>query len=458
MNNTVIRFVLLIIVTAFPAFPAFSREKPEFDFNLDVGIGARTFNEGEEQVTYQNLTLAPAFTIGRFGFGLSLNINFTFTGGDTNDRFVIRRDDWVIDSPDEFLPVYLPKIKFIRWAEKGAPLYVYFGQIENGTLGNGFIMSGYTNTQFLPELPVFGLSFDMDGELYKFPYTGIETFVGNLGIFDVMGGRFYLRPLSFIENSFVRELQLGVTVAGDRLPLYYLPDGDVDGDGAADTAVPVLIIGTDFRLPILSGENFTLSTFGDLVFENLAKGGMLGVGGEIFKMVPYRAEIRFIGTGFIPVYFDETYDLFRADKYLLLSGTEKTPAHIGWFLSTGITLFEDRIIFLVSADGPFGHPVTTTINGIPPEDNFQNYPHLRVSLATSEKLFPIFIEASYDKRLIRTGSDLVSPENAVIGARLGFKLGPAVLSVHYKLRHRFSPSGGDDWETVSGIDSLISFF
>ena len=408
MNNTVFRVVFLFILIFYSAGAVFSqngeekpepegqktadevqtdkssddadngatepKQAPEFDFSLDMGIGARTFNEGGEHVTYQNLTLAPEFTIGQFGFGLSININFTFTGGNSNDRFYVRREDWVINSAAEFLPTYLPKIKYVRWAEKGAPLYLYLGQIENGTLGNGFIMSGYTNTHFLPEIPIFGMTFDMDGKLYKFPYTGIETFIGNLGIFDVMGGRFYIRPLSFIEKTFVKELQLGVTMAGDRKPFHYLPDRDIDGDGTADTPVPVLIIGIDFRLPILTKENITFSTFGDLVFENTAKGGMLGVGGEILRIIPYRADIRFIGKGFIPVYFDQTYDLYRADKYLLVTGNEKTPAFVGWFVSTGINLFDGRISLIASADGPFGRPVTGTINGVPPEENFQNYP------------------------------------------------------------------------------------
>lgn len=489
MNNTATRFVLIFSLICFTVFPVLSqdakditepgeaqdteepapqsgadpdetdeKEAPEVNFDLDLGIGARTFNEGGTQVTYQNLMVAPEISIGKFGFGLYLNINFTFTGGPGNDQFVIRREDWALDSAADFLPTYLPKIKFIRWAEKGEPLYVFFGQIEDGTLGNGFIMANYTNTHFLPEQPIFGLSFDMDGKLYKFPYTGIETFFGNLGVFDVMGGRFYIRPLSFIQKSFVRELQLGVTVAGDRLPFYHIPNQDIDGDGIADTAAPVLIIGTDYRLPIITKENFSLVNYGDLVFEGTAKGGMLGLGGTIINMIPYRADIRFIGKGFIPVYFDSTYDLYRGDKYLLLNGTEQNPAYVGWLLSTGVNLFENRISFLVTADGPFGIPVSETINGVPPSENYQNYPHLRVTLATSDKLFPIYLEASYDKQLIRSWSDLVSPANATVNASLNFKIGPAVLSVDYKLRHTFSADGEDDWETVSGIESLISFF
>src|SRR6056297_42185 len=43
---------------------------PEAGFNMPNEIGAETFNEDGEQVTYQRLGLNPEFTFGKVGVGL----------------------------------------------------------------------------------------------------------------------------------------------------------------------------------------------------------------------------------------------------------------------------------------------------------------------------------------------------------------------------------------------------
>ena len=427
------------------------KEGPEVDFDLQIGIGSRTFNEeGGEKVTYQSFTLTPELTIGKFGLGLNLTMNFRFTGGPNNDQFEIRREDWVPDSASDFLPTYLPKFKYIRWAQKGEPLYARLGEIENGLLGNGYIMSGYTNTLFLPELPIFGLSFDLDGQLFNFPYVGIENFVGNLGAFDVLGSRIYVRPFAWTDPAILKGLQIGVTGAADRRPFYHVPNTDSTGT--------VTMIGTDIMVPLLTKEMFTLSTFGDLVFQQNGTGGMVGFGGRIVKIVLYRAEIRFVGKNFIPVYFDATYDLYRHIKYQIYSGAETTPFYVAWYGMTGISVLDDMLSLTVSLDGPFGRRITETVGGVAPENNPQNYPHLRAVFSMSKELFPIFLQASYDKQLIRTFSDLVSPEGSTIQASLNFKMGPAVISLAYRLKSKPDGSGGMNIESSSVIESFISLF
>jgi hypothetical protein len=76
----------------------------------------------------------------------------------------------------------------------------------------------------------------------------------------------------------------------------------------------------------------------------------------------------------------------------------------------------------------------------------------------SKDLFPIFLQASYDKQLIRTFSDLVSPEGSTIQASLNFKMGPAVISLAYRLKSKPDGSGGMNIESSSVIESFISLF
>jgi hypothetical protein len=77
------------------------------------------------------------------------------------------------------------------------------------------------NSLFLPEQRVSGLSLDLDGQLFNFPYLGIETMVGNLAAFDLMGGRIFTRPIYFTGVPIIKELQLGFTAVADLNPFYY---------------------------------------------------------------------------------------------------------------------------------------------------------------------------------------------------------------------------------------------
>ncbi len=425
-------------------------------FGLDLGIGVETFNEEIDGVitpiSWQTVSFAPELIFGKFGIGLDLTLHFRFTGGENSDEFEFRSTDWVPESGRDILPLYLPKFQYVRWGLKGDPIYIKLGSINDARLGNGFIMGGYANTVFLPEKRLFGLSFDLDGELFNFPYVGIETFVANLAAFDVFGTRVYTRPLIWMDVPIIKNLQVGFTVAMDRDPYYHLEDRDFNGDGTPDEG-SVLILGGDFLQPIIQKKLLSLAVFGDIAFEKKHVGGMLGFGGRLVKVIPYRGELRILGKNFIPVYFDATYDLFRPLKYEIFAGRGEIPGYVGWLASTGISLLQDSLSLIFTLDGPFQKPA--------PEDetNFSNYPHLRGVFSVTEGLLPgIFMNASYDKRYLREFNDLIDPEGAVVGAELGFKSGPATIAIVYSLRYNPALEGDTKWEVTSGLQSSLSLF
>ena len=236
---------------------------------------------------------------------------------------------------------------YIRWDEKGAPLYVKLGSIDDGTLGNGFIMGGYANTLFVPDDRHFGLAFDLDGALFKFPYVGLETFVGDLAEFDVIGARLFVRPLIWLGVPIIKDLQVGATFAMDLKP--YLYDDPVDTDGS-----PVAVYGADARLPILSLKILSLAVFADVAtIEGESYGGMVGFGGRLLSFLTYGAQLRVLGPNFIPVYFDATYDLFRSAKYDLVQTGAGTETTMAWYASLGTSFLNDLIVFNVGLDAPF---------------------------------------------------------------------------------------------------------
>ena len=336
------RYVCLLVIAVFALTGvAYAQETGIPDFGFDLGIGVESFDEIDEitgeigPVAYQTLSLNPDFEIGKFGIGLAITIHYTFTGGPENDEFAIREEDWVPDENNSFLDLYLPLFRYVRWGFRGEPLYIKLGSIDDATLGNGFIMGNYDNTLFLPDVRIFGLNFDLDGNLFKFPYVGMQSFVGNLANFDVVGGRIFARPLAWLSIPILQHLVIGYTVAGDTDPFYYARDAE------PDNAEDILIHGADFMLPILSNKIFSLALFGDLVFQRANTGGMVGFGGRLFNFLPYGFQARFLGPNFIPGYFGATYDVYRPMYYDIITSTEELfPAYSGWFGSTGLSFFD----------------------------------------------------------------------------------------------------------------------
>jgi hypothetical protein len=414
------------------------------DFGLSIGVGAATF-DGE---TYSVFNISPDIAFGKFGLGFELIVNYQAEQG-------IREEDWIPSGSDNILDVYLPKFKYIRYGFKGEPLYAKLGSIDDALLGNGFIMNRYDNTLFVPEKRIFGLSFDLDGALFNFPYVGIETVVGNLSRLDVIGVRPFIRPLAFTEIPIISDLQIGGTVAVDRDPGLY----DDDATGSEDL---VIAYGGDARLPLLSKPAISLALFGDIAALQIQGdadrgiGGMVGIGGRLIGFLNYGAQLRILGDDFIPSYFDYAYDLFRLEKYNLLD-KNMIGKYNGWLAHLGFAFLDDAIQFNATLDGDF------VAGGDP--NNYLDWPHLYAEFILAEGIVPnVSLIASFDKRGIGADmehedksffEDVFGAEDSIFAARINYAIGAAVLSFVYQLSYDPATNG---WEKKSGIESAIKVF
>jgi len=441
--------VLAVLALSLPSVISAQEAEGGFDFGLTLGIGADTFyiNDTIGYVTYQKLTVSPDIAFGKFGIGLELTLHYTFTDEAGVDP-IRTEGDWIPDPAldQNYLDVYLPKFMYIRYGFKGDPLYAKLGSIEDGTLGNGFIMNNYDNTLFLPGQRIFGLAFDLDGALFNFPYLGLETFVGNVARFDVIGARLYARPLAGTEIPLLKNLQVGTTFAMDTDPGLHM---DLHPD--LDT---VYLYGADLRQPLLNSRAISLALFSDVaVLGNQSSvGGMVGIGGRLAGVILYGAQIRVLGDNFVPVYFDSTYDLFRVEKHTVATAsTTVVPAYTGWLASLGFSLFADLLVFNASLDGPFRQSGT---------GNSQDWPHFFAQFIVGKGLVPnVSMELSYDKRNLAADEgffqDLFSFADSVIQGRLNYSIGAAVLSLLYDIR--WDPLQGK-FITHSGIETAIELF
>lgn len=441
--------VLLLLGAVLAAGPLAAQEGAQF--GLGLTFGAATFEDPEtgELDSYQALGLQPDISIGKFGLAFDLTVNYRFTGGSDEDEFEIREEDWVPDDDTNFLELYLPKFRYVRWGNKGDELYARFGSFNDATLGNGFIVNNYSNELYLPDRRIFGAQLDVDGRLFDFPYVGIETLAGNVASFDVTAARLYARPFAGLGMPLIPGLQVGGTVAIDRDAFYF-----ADKDPQAEAVVPnsidtVAVYGVDLRLPVLSSDMLTMAVFGDTVFQDDSAGGMVGTSGRIARIFLYGAQVRVLDDGFIPSYFDRTYDRRRVERYAIYKGlaTEEPQGHVGWLAYTGLAVFQDLMEFTVRMSGPIGSPDDV-------------YPELVSQLSVREGVIPGFsglsFDAYYNKFELRDYDDLVDPENALVGARVNVRSGPVVISLIYDLRYDPYPASGDNWIVTSRLESAIA--
>jgi len=439
----------------------FAQEASSAEFGFDLGIGAESFDEpgAEEPVTYQLLSLAPDFAFGKFGIGLDLSFHYRFTGGDGGE-FDFREEDWIPTEEVGFLELYLPRFRYIRWGERGDSLFIKLGSIDDATLGNGFIMGNYDNTLFLPELRIFGMNFDIDGDLFDFPYVGFQSFVGNLAKPDIIGGRLFVRPLIWLTMPILPYLEVGYTMVGDIDPFRYTEDPAFFGYSDPEDE-SILVHGADFRLPLLSNDILSLATFGDIVFQGSHTGGMLGVGGRFFKVWPLGVQLRLLGKNFLPAYYGATYDVYRPIYYAIANAEEEViPATAGWFANTGFAFFEDQLMFDISLDGPIVKPLAE--DKITEENEWVNYPHLRMTFLVGQELLQGFdFNFWYDKKNIQEFSDLIDATDAVIGAAVNYYSGPAVITLEWDIRYNPEHDASDPssaWDTTAKLKSSISLF
>ncbi len=169
-----IGFALAVLLLLMPLSTAAAN-----DFDLNIGFQYNLVNdEGEPIANTIGVNIKPDISIGNFGIGLIGSFRFSF-GGDAGFTFIA--EDWIPDFTDDenlidkaqtVASTYLPLIRYVRYGFKGDPLYARFGELDSVTVGTGIFVNRYTNTALQPDLRLMGAQFDIDGELFGFPYIG----------------------------------------------------------------------------------------------------------------------------------------------------------------------------------------------------------------------------------------------------------------------------------------------
>lgn len=187
----------------------------EYDENeeLEYGIGGRLGTVTHNGVSYTQIRLFPQLNIGKFGFGLDIDLLIDAQGK-------VDKEYW------DDLQDYLNKIFFIRWGNRRDPFYFKAGCIPEYTLGHGLIFDHFSNMLRYPSVKnvgsYMGINLPLSG-------LGFEAYTHNIHKNEILAARVHARPFEYLNVPLVENMKIGVNVGTDRNQYGKYPDSDGDG-------------------------------------------------------------------------------------------------------------------------------------------------------------------------------------------------------------------------------------
>lgn len=371
------------------------------NYGLGGSVGAITMNG----VTYSQVRLRPELSLGKFGFGLDIDLLFDSEGN-------VRKEDW-----DDWKD-YVNKIFYIRYAQRTDPLYFKVGSIPSYTLGHGLIFDHYSNMIRYPEVKNVGGYVGINLPISE---SGVELFTHNIHENQILAGRAHLNPFHYTQIPLLKSFKMGINIGMDRNVYGKYPDTDkdnipdvydrfpndnsawldTDGDGIPDNrdvdvngtglidhpsvnpwvdatypniaqgadpasfnyiVVPdsvqalgnwrsLAIYSVDYSLPLVQSPYFSLEHYGEYATIDKYGSGITFPGfASKFMIFEAKLEMRNFTDKFLPGYFDRLYDEQR-------SGVRVTQVSANGrdFNSYGLSTKEDFLNTAKAAVGWFGY-------------------------------------------------------------------------------------------------------
>ena len=278
--------ILLIFIFAIYAQDISSiGQKDKNEINSGLGLA---WIDGEP---YYSFSISPDLSFGNFGVGVNLELFFDKEGELRTDMY---------DSGASWLRI----IRYIRYGYKGDTFYSRIGSIDNGMLGNGFLMFHYNNASNYDNRKM-GLELDIDFEDF-----GFESIYTNFGRAEIFGLRGYYRPLAQMDIPVVKTVEVGVSYITDMNP------NPNDTTGLKDENLSAF--GIDIGFYPFKTDMFKWKVYFDYAkYADYGSGTALGtsfmmpnlLGGNLQLGLKY--ERRLITDQFIPSLFNMSYELIR---------------------------------------------------------------------------------------------------------------------------------------------------
>ena len=449
---------------------AFTDPSLLFSGNAGALLGA-AFNRIPGEGNYIKTIINTEFHLGPVGLGLSLPLNLLvnpdsgINRDDITYNGVIRKRDW--DEPLD----YFKFVRYLRYGQKRDPVYFLAGQLWGASIGHGTLVNRYANSLNLDHTK-FGLAFDVNTT-----YFGVETLTDSLGDPSLLGGRAYLRP--FGDTLFLRGWAVGVSVVTDRTaPRRYVtssgaPSITLQQDPQGNPLVfsdAVFAGGVDTEFELLHNSIISLIPYVDLNRIAGAGNGLhAGILTDIYLPVPIldinvqaRLEYRMMQPGYIPEYFDQTYDLGRVQYVGTCPGGVAACPKFTAAQASHASAADPGAIDRKGYYGElaFGFAGFLQIGGL--YQDYEGDPS-GASLglfATLPKLEIIKLSAYYLRKNMKSGFDdaFKLDERSLLAASAAYKMfGPVYLRVDFQRRWVLQP-GATEIKAVDNFQAGIATF
>lgn len=393
---------------------------------LGMEIGSITIN-GD---TWAKAVIQPTFKLGKLRTGLYLPVIYSDNLFDPSTWYrPAGNDEWSFGTDigwtsETWLPALLDattdvalKVKFLEYGEPLVdPFFVKVGNVDSFTIGHGLLMRDYANDADFPSIRRIGLNLGLD--LGKW---GFEALTNDLTDNQILGGRFYFRP---VEES---KIAVGFSGVADLQPASVF-NTEADPDAAALYGDPVFIgAAADLDIPIITSDILGIRFFADAgamvpyVRDEFSYEGNTGAKGFRYDMVfdsgsnwgaatglianilfvDLRLEYRYFTGAFSPAFFDAGYERRRSELVKewasYLSGTTVNDQLVmGVYGEGGASIIKDKLVFELGYFWPWAAGATTLDEALSTSDDY-----LKASLVIMKGLVPVIDVAgsiSYERR------------------------------------------------------------
>ena len=311
MRKVLLFFLLFASFSALSAVD-FDPNEAYARFRRGISVGGALYPTYQGKSLLLELDLYGSFEFSALGFGVGLPVRFILKNGKGEDRIepvaeIFPKEDW--DDARDWVAI----LNYFHYGHSGDMFYFYFGEQRNRYVGNGSIVGAYFGDLRLFH-PQRGVNLEVNTD-----YAGIDFFMDDVTPPNVIGGRFYLKPISFFsKESYANNLEIGASYFADIFaPEEIRGKSDNDyGREIIDSDFQIFGFDLSFRLLAMKYYQFTFYTDINKIVD--AGTGMhfgvkhkLMLPGSTDMQILSRWEARAMEPDYIPSYFNTFYDIDR---------------------------------------------------------------------------------------------------------------------------------------------------
>lgn len=282
-------------------------------FKKGISVGGALFPEYQGNSLLLELDLYGSFEFSMLGFGVGLPVRFILRNDDDipTSGAIFPKEDW--DDARDWVAI----LNYFHYGHSGDMFYFYFGEQKNRYVGNGSIVGAYYGDLRLYH-PQRGVNLEINTD-----YAGLDFFMDDVTPPNVIGGRVYIKPVSFFsKENYGNNLEIGASYFAD----VFAPDkivGKVNKNGVEEfgreiTDSKFQIFGFDLSFRVLAMKYYQLTPYTDInKIVDAGTGMHFGLKHKLMlptstdMQILSRWEVRAMEADYIPSYFNTFYDIER---------------------------------------------------------------------------------------------------------------------------------------------------